>query len=313
MSIECVMCTYNGAEFIREQLESIGAQTCRIDRLIICDDGSTDTTVELARDWGKTADFKVDIFVNEKGLGAAGNFERALSLTEGDYIFFSDQDDVWLPRKVELSMEKMKSMEREYGAHTPCLVHTDLRVVDRQLNLLHRSFLENQGLQHVADEDRQLPCLMAQNFVTGCTMVINRALKEKAMPFPQDIIMHDYWLALAAVLSGHLGFVQDQTILYRQHGRNTVGAVKYLSLSNVLRVLRGEDMLARIDAVVRQLRSAAAYKQGALTAGQACIERFLEGIDRHKYMDILFGEVKKQGVLRNLAFKFYMMFYMAHR
>ena len=313
MNIECVLCTYNGAEYIREQLESISHQTCRPDRLIVCDDDSQDSTVEIVADWSRTAGFQVDIFINEPGLGAVGNFEKALFLTTGDYIFFADQDDVWLPEKIELAMKLMKDMESEYGLEMPCLVHTDLMVVDKQLQVIHRSFLENQGLQHIYNEESLLPCLMAQNFVTGCTMLINRALKEKALPFPRDIIMHDYWLALAAAMCGKIGFINVPTILYRQHGRNTVGAVKYLSLGNMLRVFKGEDMLSRIDATVRQLRSAAAYKQGELAAGHSCIGEFLAHIDRHEYLKMLCSSVRKQGFLRNLVYKFYMMVYMAKR
>lgn len=313
MNIECVLCTYNGAEYIREQLESISRQTCRPDRLIVCDDGSQDDTVEIVAEWGKTAGFQVEIFINDPGLGPVGNFEKALALTTGEYIFFADQDDVWLTEKIDLAMKLMKKMESEHGREMPCLVHTDLTVVDKQLKVIHRSFLENQGLQHICDEESLLPGLMAQNFVTGCTMLINRALKEKALPFPRDIVMHDYWLALAAAMCGKIGFINVPTILYRQHGRNTVGAVKYLSFGNMLKVFRGEDMLARIDATVRQLRSAAAYKQGELAAGNSCISEFLEYIDRHEYLKMVSSKVRKQGFLRNLVYKFYMMVYMAKR
>ena len=114
-------------------------------------------------------------------------------------------------------------------------------------------------------------------------------------------------------MCGKIGFVSTPTILYRQHGNNTVGAVKYLSFGNVLKIFRGEDMLGRIDATVRQLRAAAAYKQGELSAGHACIREFLESIDGHDYMNIFFGKACKQGFLRNLAFKSYMMIYMAQR
>lgn len=308
-----MLCTYNGAEYIREQLESIGNQTYQPDRLLVCDDASTDDTVKLVTEWSKTAGFQVDIFVNEAGLGAAGNFEKALSLAKGDYIFFADQDDVWLPGKIELTLQEMQSLEKKHGKQTPCLVHTDLTVVDRHLQVLHKSFLQNQGLQHIDDEESLLPCLMVQNFVTGCTMVINRALKEKALPFPRDIIMHDYWLALVAAMSGRIGFVNAPTILYRQHGSNTVGAVKYLSLSNMIKIFKGEDMLSRIDATVRQLRSAVAYKQGELVADNTCASEFLKSIDRHEYLKMLFNKARKQGFLRNLVFKFYMMIYMAQR
>lgn len=308
-----MLCTYNGAEYIREQLESIENQTYQPERLLVCDDASTDDTVKLVTEWSKTVDFQVDIFVNEAGLGAAGNFEKALSLTRGEYIFFADQDDVWLPGKIELTLQKICSLEGVYGRETPCLVHTDLTVVDSQLQAIHESFLENQGLRHIEDGEGQLYYLMVQNFVTGCTMVINRALKEKALPFPKEIIMHDYWMALVAALCGKLGFLNRATILYRQHGGNTVGAVKYLSLGNALKVLKGEGMLARIDATVRQLRAAAAYKQGTLAVEQPCLGEFLENLDKHNYMNILFSKARKQGFLRNMAFKVYMMAYMAKR
>lgn len=313
MNIECVLCTYNGAEYIREQLESISRQTCRLDRLIVCDDDSQDGTVEIVTDWSRTAGIQVDIFINAPRLGTVRNFEKALSLTTGDYIFFADQDDVWLPGKIELAMKLMRDMENKHGRGMPCLVHTDLTVVDKQLQAIHRSFLENQGLQHIYDEESLLLGLMAQNFVTGCTMLINRALKEKALPFPKDIIMHDYWLALVAAMCGKIGFINIPTILYRQHGRNAVGAVKYLSFCNMLKVFKGEDMLARIDATVQQLRSAVAYKQGELAAGHSCISEFLGHIDRHEYLKLACSGVRKQGVLRNLAYKFYMMVYVAKR
>ena len=313
MSVECVLCTYNGSEYICEQLDSIGRQTYKIDRLIVCDDASTDDTVKLVSAWRESADFRVDIYVNESGLGAAGNFEKALSLTKGDYIFFADQDDVWLPEKIDQSMREMSRLEKTYGKQMPCLVHTDLTVVDKKLQLIHRSFLRNQGLRHIEDENRLLPCLMVQNFVTGCTMVINRPLKNQAVPFPKYIIMHDYWLALAAALYGKIGFVNRPTMLYRQHGNNTVGAVKYLSLGNMFKVLRGEEMLARIDATVMQLRSIAARNSADSSKGNRCIFEFLGSIDRHEYLKIMFSKAKKQGFLRNLVFKFYMMVYMAKR
>ncbi len=313
MKIECVLCAFNGAEHIKEQLESIAGQTCLPDRLIVCDDASTDSTVALVTEWSQSAAFPVEILVNEPGLGAVRNFEKALSLTEGDYIFFADQDDVWLPEKIELSLEQMKALEREYGKDRPCLVHTDLTVVDRTLQVLHRSFMENQGIHHVYGDEEQLLALMGQNFVTGCTMVINRALKEKALPFPKDIIMHDYWLALSAAMCGKIGFVATPTILYRQHGRNTVGAVKYLSLRNALKLFSGRDMLSRIDALVQQLRSASGYKRGELAAGHACMKDFLEALDEHRYLRILLSRVRKQGFWKNLFFKCYMMVYMAQR
>ena len=313
MSVECVLCTYNGAEYISEQLDSIGRQTCLPNRLIVCDDASQDDTVEIVREWSRGVPFQVDIYVNDSGLGVIGNFEKALALTEGEYIFFADQDDVWMPEKMELSLRELRLLEYRYGRETPCLVHTDLTVVDDSLRIIHKSFLENQGLHHIADEKKQLSSLMVQNFVTGCTMIINRALREKSLPFPKGIIMHDYWLALVAAMCGKIGFVGKTTLLYRQHGRNTVGAVKYYSLRNMLRAFRGEDMLSRVDATVQQLRAAAVYKQGTLARGHDCMKEFLENIDRHEYVKMIFSKARKQGLLLDLVFRFYLLIYMIKR
>lgn len=310
MSIECVLCTYNGADHISQQLESIEYQTCSFDKLIVCDDASKDNTVEIISSWSKSTDIHVEIIVNDSCLGVVGNFEKALSYTKGDYIFFADQDDVWMPSKVELSMECMKNLESKYGQQMPCLVHTDLSVVDRELNIIHKSFMNNQGLNHIYDREKQICSLMAQNFVTGCTMVINRALKEKATPFPTGIIMHDYWIALVAAMSGRLGVVDVPTILYRQHGRNTVGAVRYLSVKNLLKISNVEDMLASIGSMLKQIRAVTEYKDGALVIDKQCVRNFLEDVDKHRYYKVLLSSVRKQGILCNIFFKIYMMVYM---
>lgn len=313
MNISCVLCTYNGEKYIFEQLESISRQTIKIDKLIICDDASTDRTVDVVLEWIKQNDMTVDFYRNDVSLGPTKNFEKALSFADSDYIFFADQDDVWLSDKIELSLDKIKSMEARYGEYMPCLVHSDLTVVDSDLQTVHKSFLKNQGLQHIYVEQKQLPYLMVQNFVTGCTMVINRALKEKSMPFPENIIMHDYWLALVAAMTGGIGFVDKPTILYRQHGHNTVGAAKYLSLSSICKALDAKGMLARIDATVKQLRVVCAYKNGQLVTKNKCITEFLKNIDEQNYLKVLLSNVRKQGTLLNIAFRYYLMRYMAKR
>src|SRR5215208_90703 len=95
------MCTYNGAQFVAEQLDSIAAQTRRPDELVVCDDGSDDATPEIIREFAHRASFPLRFYVNETNLGSTRNFERAISLCEGDFIALADQDDVWLPEKLE--------------------------------------------------------------------------------------------------------------------------------------------------------------------------------------------------------------------
>lgn len=307
--IVCILCTYNGEKYIYDQLESIFQQTIRINRLIICDDASIDNTVKIIKKWQKNVDFPVSIYENDYSIGCIRNFEKALSLATSEYIFLADQDDVWLPNKVEITMKELKCLEDLYGKDTPCLVHSDLIVVDKDLQVLHKSFLKNQGINHVFDEKKQLQCLMVQNFVTGCTIAINRALKDKAMPFPKNIVMHDHWLALVASLTGKIGFVDKPTIFYRQHGRNTVGAVKYMSLTNIINAFSTREMLSRVAAIIGQLRTVHNYKNGELVINDNYITTFLHNIDGRDYVKILLSDVRKQGILCNIAFKYYLICY----
>lgn len=132
---------------------------------------------------------------------------------------FCDQDDVWLPQKIEKTLEAMQNAEID--GKTPVLVHTDLKVADKALNVISPSFFE---FQRLIQNDITLPKLLVQNYVTGCTVMINRALKERCGKIPNDCIMHDWWLALVAILFGKIVCVGEPTMLYRQHSDNQVGA-----------------------------------------------------------------------------------------
>jgi hypothetical protein len=134
-----------------------------------------------------------------------------------------DDDDVWLPDKIEKSMEMMRKTEQKVGADKPVLVHSDLTVVDDSLNIISNSMFQRQYL----DAGRcQLNHILAQNIVTGCTMAVNPSLvdmvNEKGIP--KHAVMHDWWFAIVAAAFGTIAFVQTPTILYRQHRQNVVGA-----------------------------------------------------------------------------------------
>jgi hypothetical protein len=138
---------------------------------------------------------------------------------------FCDQDDVWLPHKIETTLSKMKEMESSYGKGKPFLVHTDLKVVDEKLNLLSESL----WCYQLSDPEKGgvLNRLLMQNIATGCSMMINRPLLDLALPIPAEAVMHDWWLALVAAAFGHIGFVAEPTTLYRQHGTSEIGAKKW--------------------------------------------------------------------------------------
>jgi hypothetical protein len=147
----------------------------------------------------------------------------ALQETHNHYFMFADQDDVWLPEKLEVSLDKMQSSENEKNK-LPVLIHTDLKVVDIMLREIAPSFWLYQNLDPSKDSINRL---LVQNVVTGCTMMINRSLAEKCVPIHRDAIMHDWWIGLVASVFGEIVPLHQKTVLYRQHFDNNVGAKKF--------------------------------------------------------------------------------------
>ena len=222
-NVGILLATYNGAAFLAAQLDSILAQTHENWRLVIRDDGSTDKTPEILEAFRARHQEKVVILEDEAGnLGLVQNFSRLMEQAGAGYIALCDQDDVWKPEKLELSLQKMRTLEAEHGTEKPLLVFTDLTVVDEDLRIIHPSFWRYQGLR--PERCNALNRLLLQNVVTGCTALMNRPLMQKAVPIPEMAHVHDWWIALVAAAFGSAGYVAEPTVLYRQHGENIIGA-----------------------------------------------------------------------------------------
>ncbi len=242
--VSIVLATYNGASHLQEQLESLRAQDHREWHLFVRDDGSTDATPELLANAAREEQ-RITVIESRARLGVIGNFAELLSRahSEGAHlVFMCDQDDVWMPTKVSRSLALMSQLEAAHGSDAPLLVHSDLRVVDENLDLIHPSFLRYQGIGH--EERSPLQVLLVQNFVTGCASVVNRPLLDFGLPIPASCIMHDWWLAECAAARGSIGFIPDATILYRQHASNQIGAGGVLGNFNFLQAT-GRKRLAR--------------------------------------------------------------------
>jgi rhamnosyltransferase len=242
-SYAIVLSTYNGGIYIAEQIESIRAQTERNWRLYVRDDGSSDDTrAQLAR--FAAGDPRIVVVSEGAGnFGAPASFGTLLShaFARGEgYVFLSDQDDVWLPDKAALMLRVAVEHESRDGAHVPLLVHSDLRVVSTGLEVVHHSFFELQQLD--PHEDTRPTRLLFRNAVTGCATLVNRALLQRALPFPR-VAMHDWWLAQCAALFGQIAFVAEPTVLYRQHDANFFGARG--ALGTVLQAIRAPRKGAR--------------------------------------------------------------------
>lgn len=213
---EVLLACYNGSRYLQEQLDSLFCQSAPF-QLLVRDDNSTDNTLQILHTYKK----RLILLPTEQNLGVIGNFERLLAASSAPYLFFCDQDDLWHPQKIALSLAKIQEMETLYGKKTPCLVHTDLSVVTETGKLLQPSFWQWNGFDI---KNPSLASLLCQNQVTGCAMVINRALRNLVLPFPQKAVMHDWWCALVAALFGKIGTIDQPLIRYRQHSANCVGA-----------------------------------------------------------------------------------------
>ncbi len=222
--VDVLLATYQGAQYLEELLESILTQTHPHLHLWVRDDGSTDQTLLILQKWIAAYPHKITLLSDEKHLGIKGNFSELMRQSQAPYLMLADQDDKWLPHKVEASLDQLKAMERQYGSHLPLLVHTDLKVVSQDLKVIASSFWRYAGLN---PEHTSLNRLLAQNVLTGCTLLMNRALIDLALPIPQEALMHDWWLALVAACFGHIQHVNQATLLYRQHAGNDTGAKRY--------------------------------------------------------------------------------------
>lgn len=230
--IAILMATYNGEKYICQQIDSILSQTCKDWELYIHDDGSTDNTIAAVESYVEKYPNKIHLIDGKSTGGAKYNFFYMFGQVEATYYMTCDQDDVWLDKKIELTYDKMLTIENK--ADVPCLVYTELRVVDSELNTIADTM---SGYQSLDCHKRTINQFILQNSVTGCTMMVNRALRDKMLRITDidNTIMHDWWAALVAAQFGKTTFIDEPTILYRQHGDNSLGALGINKLSYIVR------------------------------------------------------------------------------
>jgi len=216
------MCTYNGARWLGEQLASLATQQRPPDELVVCDDRSGDSTVEIVRAFASSATFPVRLIVNETNLGPAANFGKAMSLCGGDVIFFSDQDDVWLPDKIA-RMTALIETAPEVGA-----VLGDAELVDDTLRPLPGSLWDaipfTPAEQAAVRSGKAAQVLVKKNVATGATMAFRAEYRKLALPVPHiERCMHDAWVALLVSAVAEIALLPEPVIRYRLHAGNRVG------------------------------------------------------------------------------------------
>ena len=220
--ISVAMCTYNGARFLPEQLDSIGAQTRLPDELVVCDDGSADGSTEIVRNFAKNAPFQVRLEINEANLGPTKNFEKAIGLCQGNLIALADQDDVWKSQKLsKLSMVLRENPRAGY-------VFSNAEIIDERGSRLGGNLWDSVRfhgtLQNGFFETGQVAALLKRAAATGATMAFRASLKGILLPI-SPCFVHDYWVSLLASCVGWYGVpVPEPLIEYRQHEGQQIGA-----------------------------------------------------------------------------------------
>ncbi|MCP8900271.1 glycosyltransferase family 2 protein [Gilvimarinus xylanilyticus] len=211
---EVVVCTYNGAPYLQQQLDSIAQQSPPPERIIISDDGSTDSTLNLAHQWQSKASVAVTI-LRGPGQGIVANTFYALQQSRADYVFLADQDDVWLTNKAELFCRQM------HRQNTPHLIFSDALVWHPDTNR-RTSFWATDRLD--PERARRVDRLAFHNTVQGASACINRSLIDRLVTDEPRIMIHDWWMALVASGLGDVSIISEPTLLYRQHTSNQLGS-----------------------------------------------------------------------------------------
>ena len=242
--IEILLATYNGERFLPEQIESITSQSFEDYNILASDDNSSDCTFEILRSYESVFGEKIKV-VQSNTHSAKENFYNLLDMADAEYIALCDQDDFWESDKLEKSLKAIQRLEKKYGKETPILVHSDLEIVDGNLNSQNKKMSEltgiNEAIKYAKKESKYLYTLsteksfsryLVENNITGNTVIINKALLD-IYKRPEVSFMHDWWLGLIAFTFGKVGFLNECLVKYRQHEKNELGAKNPLELHNI--------------------------------------------------------------------------------
>lgn len=253
--VEIALSTYNGARFIDEQLDSYVSQTFHDWALVVRDDASSDDTVERIRRHARAHGYPLR-FTTESGVhaGYPATFYSLFEQTRSPVVLFSDQDDVWMPEKIALTVDHLDHLPK----NRPALMHSDLSVVDANLREIHPSYLRYRS--SYPPRSTSVTGLLCWEYVTGCTMGVNARAREMFKRPPAGVRAgHDAWIALTCAALGTVQFMDRPTLFYRQHGANVIGAdyrsttagvVPWSRLSLVERRARNAAPLARARALL---------------------------------------------------------------
>jgi glycosyltransferase involved in cell wall biosynthesis len=289
--LSVAMCTYNGAEFVQSQLDSISAQARPPDELVICDDASTDATMDIIEAFARGAKFDVKVVRNSVNLRSTANFAQAIALARGDVIALCDQDDYWHP-------EKLAVIEQEFAAAPEAgLIFSNLRIVDQSLNPLGYTAwdanLFSAKKQRSVLQGDAANVLLAFNVATGAAMAFRNCFKPLLLPIPPEWV-HDAWIALLVAAVAPVKIIQRPLVDYRQHGSQQIG----LRRTGILGLFR--KAVAMRSMSFEQLRDLHRQAHARLTGYPGVNVAFLDRLSR-KIDHLSQRQLIREGRLRGLT------------
>ena len=230
---DVILAVWNGQDYLPAMLDSLLSQTTSEFNVLVRDDGSTDGSREILENYKQKFDGRLSVIAGESTRSATANFAILMRETKADYVLFADQDDVWRPEKVGLTLRSLKEAEAKYGRSTPIYFATDIEVANKDLELINPSYWKWKRLKasRMSKLSQSLICVSIQGMASG----INRALLDLANPVSAKAISHDWWTQLIAAAMGKVICDPTTTALYRVHGGNAsipkpVGVLPYLKL-----------------------------------------------------------------------------------
>ena len=306
-TVYILLASFNGEKFISQQIESIIQQTYKNWKLIIRDDGSTDAVVSIIQQYANRFPEQIVLVKDNLGnLGSTANFNVLFqNAKHAEYIMFSDQDDVWLPNKIELTIGEMIKNENTFSLQTPLLVYTNFIYSDNNLNPI----ASKKNFSSTKVDELKFEHLLAQNPAHGCTMLLNKKLIETIDCISAAAENHDYWIALVAAAFGKIIYLHQPTVLYRQHQLNISGQHDNSSLKK--RLTRNIISKKIFEDIQRKFRMAAQFKkqyQKLLSTEQNNLLNDFVQLSNSKNLVLLFKNFKR-GIKRQTmpqTFLFYL-------
>lgn len=272
MKISVAMCTYNGEKFLREQIDSILIQSQKVDEIIVCDDGSTDATIAILKEYAKNNIGLFKIFENEINLRSVKNFEKAIGLCTGDIIFLSDQDDVWMPNKVAkyaAYFEKNKSIKA---------IASNGNYID-ELSVIHQKYAVWDGPEFLKEKGVTFNYFdlisKVGNLATGASMAFKKEILPKILPFPIiNNFHHDEWIALMTAKDDEFVLLPEKYFSYRIHDNQQVGGVFFKKTNKVKKEIYQQYNIYEQDLNFNSLKRRIKYQINAYERNLLILEFF---------------------------------------